>query len=255
RPSGGWMDESDHHAVVARGTRTSRPSLFVDRDEAGDEPGQGAGRSTGAGAPARVAGEPLVGRVLSVNIGRVRRIQVGERTAMSAIYKRAVAGDVAVQPFGLAGDEQADLSVHGGLSKAVYAYPAEHYPWWRRMRALEQVSLFDELEAEPLPYGALGENLTLSGLLEQDLWIGDCLVFARCVLRVTEPRYPCGKFTATLGMPSAARLMAREANCGVYLAVDQPGHLGVGEGFQLVPGSRQLRLVDLFRARMAGKRL
>jgi MOSC domain-containing protein YiiM len=194
-------------------------------------------------------------RVLSVNVATARRIQVGDRVMLSAIHKRPVQGDVAVHPLGLEGDEQADLSVHGGLSKAVYAYPGEHYAFWRRMRALEQVSLFDEIYDEPLPWGALGENLTLAGLLEHELWLGDCLVFARCTLRVSEPRYPCGKFTAALAMPGAAKLMVREANCGVYLAVDQPGHIQTGETFQLVPGPRRQSLVGLFKARMTGRKV
>ncbi|MEY2686609.1 MAG: hypothetical protein RL375_807 [Pseudomonadota bacterium] len=194
-------------------------------------------------------------QVLAVNVATARRTQVGDRVMLSAIHKRAVTGPVAVRPLGLEGDEQADLTVHGGLSKAVYAYPSEHYPFWRRSRALEQVSLFDELYDEPLPWGSLGENLTLSGLLETDLWIGDCLVFARCTLRVTEPRYPCGKFVAAMAFPTAARMMAREANCGVYLAVDQPGLIQAGERFQLVPGQRQVTLVEVFRAKMAGRKV
>ncbi|MEY4749245.1 MAG: hypothetical protein RIQ60_1459 [Pseudomonadota bacterium] len=196
-------------------------------------------------------------QVVSVNVASARRIQVGDRVMLSAIRKRPVSGDVAVQPLGLAGDEQADLNVHGGLAKAVYAYPGEHYPYWRDMRARERTSLFDEAGAgdEPLPYGALGENLTLAGLLESELWIGDRLVFARCVLRVSEPRYPCGKFAATLAMPGAAQLMVREANCGVYLAVEQPGLIRAGDSFQLEAGARQQSLVDLFRARMVGRRV
>jgi MOSC domain-containing protein YiiM len=202
-------------------------------------------------------------RVLSVNVAPARRIQVGERLMLSAIHKHPVAGDVVVRPLGLDGDEQADLTVHGGLSKAVYAYPGEHYPYWRRMRAQERASLFDDRGADHdadgavdlLPYGALGENLTLAGLQEHELWIGDRLVFARCTLRVSEPRYPCGKFTAALAMPSAARLMVSEANCGVYLAVDQPGLIRAGETFHLEPGPRQQSLVGLFKARMVGRKV
>jgi MOSC domain-containing protein YiiM len=194
-------------------------------------------------------------KVLSVNSGRARPVLIGGRKVLTAIGKVATGGSVAVRPLGLEGDEQADLSVHGGLSKAVYAYPGEHYAFWRRMRALEQVSLFDEIYDEPLPWGSLGENLTLAGLLEHELWLGDCLVFARCTLRVSEPRYPCGKFTAALAMPGAAKLMVREANCGVYLAVDQPGRIQAGETFQLVPGARQQSLVGLFKARMTGRKM
>jgi MOSC domain-containing protein YiiM len=205
--------------------------------------------------PATAPAARLRGKVLSVNVGRAQKLRVGDRTVLTAIGKRAVAQAVEVRPLGLAGDEQVDLTVHGGLAKAVYAYPSEHYAFWRRARALDQVSLFDELIEEDLPWGSLGENLTLSGLLETRLWVGDYLVFARCVLRVTEPRQPCGKFTASLGLPTAAKLMAQEANCGSYLAVDQAGLIEAGEHFELVPGARQQSLVGLFRAQLKPARL
>jgi MOSC domain-containing protein YiiM len=197
--------------------------------------------------------QPRTIQVLSVNVAKARRIQIGDRAVLSAIHKRAVDGPVEVRPLGLAGDEQADPSVHGGLAKAVYAYPSEHYPYWRRVRAQEQGSLLDDLHHDALPWGALGENLTLAGLLEDELWLGDCLVFAHCTLRVSEPRYPCGKFTATLGVPTAAKLMVRLANCGVYLAVDRPGQIQAGDIAELVPGARRQSLVGLFRARMGAK--
>ena len=109
------------------------------------------------------------GTVQSVNVSLARGIEINGRRVMTAIGKRAVAGAVAVGPMGLAGDEQADLSVHGGLGKAVYAYPGEHYPFWQTVRAQARVSLWDEA----LPPGSLGENLTLGGLLETQAWVGD----------------------------------------------------------------------------------
>ena len=101
----------------------------------------------------------MAAQLLSVNLGLAREVEIGGRKVMTAIGKRAVAGPVAVRPLGLVGDEQADLSVHGGLGKAVYAYPAEHYPFWQTVRAQARASLWDEA----LPPGSLGENLTISG--------------------------------------------------------------------------------------------
>jgi len=154
---------------------------------------------------------------------------------------------VAVGPMGVAGDEQADTSVHGGLSKAVYAYPVEHYPFWQTVRAQAGVAGWDAL----LPHGALGENLTLTGLLENQAWVGDVLRFSDCELAVSEPRFPCFKFNAAMGFKHASKLMAANAWCGFYLSVRSPGHVAAGEAFELVPGPREVGISELFRARAA----
>jgi len=184
-------------------------------------------------------------RVLSVNVSPARPLAVGERTVLSGIGKRAVAADVAVRRLGLDGDEQADPSVHGGLSKAVYAYPSEHYPFWRTVRAQAGVSLWDE----PLPWGWLGENLTLAGLVESQVCIGDVLRFPDCALAVSEPRFPCFKLNAVMGFAHASRLMVQSAWCGFYLAVRVPGRLRAGDAFEVLPGPREVGIVELFRAR------
>ena len=186
----------------------------------------------------------------SVNVSLAREMLIGDRKVMTGIGKRSVPGTVAVGPMGLAGDEQADLSVHGGLSKAVYAYPAEHYPFWQTVRAQARVASWEDA----LPSGALGENLTISGLLETQVWVGDVLRFAGCELAVSEPRFPCFKFNAAMGFNQAAKLMTANAWCGFYLAVRVPGHLGAGETFELVPGPREVGITELFRSRVAGQR-
>ena len=183
--------------------------------------------------------------VNSVNVSLARRVDINGRAVMTAIGKRAVIGPVVVDAMGLAGDEQADLTVHGGLSKAVYAYPSEHYTFWQTVRAQAQVSLWDEA----LPPGFMGENLTLSGLLESEVFIGDVLRFADCQLAVSEPRYPCFKFNAAMGFKQASKLMAATAWCGFYLAVREPGNISAGEAFELVPGPREVNLRDLFMTR------
>ena len=149
-------------------------------------------------------------KLLSVQIAQSRRVQIDGRSILTAIHKQPVLGRVDVLPMGLVGDEQADLSVHGGLGKAVYAYPNEHYAFWRESRAHAGVAAIDDT----LPWGSVGENLTLEGLLETDVWVGDLLQFSHCVLRVTQPREPCFKFNAAMGFKGAAKAMAQRGCCG-----------------------------------------
>lgn len=165
---------------------------------------------------------------------------VGGRKRVSAIGKTAVTGPVEVSALGLAGDEQADLTVHGGLRKALYALPSEHLPWWQAQRQAHGATMFEE----PLAPGFLGENLSLQGLFEHELFIGDRLNFGGVVLRVTEPREPCGKFNAVMGYPEAAKDMLRSGRCGFYLAVDRPGLLQAGDGFELIPGPRSMGVLQ-----------
>jgi len=189
-------------------------------------------------------------KVLSVNVARASPVAINGRRVMTAAGKRPVEGSRAVLALGLEGDEQADLSVHGGQSKAVYAYPSEHYAFWRTVRAQAGVSLWDEA----LPNGALGENLTLAGVLESGLWIGDVLRFPHCALAVSEPRYPCFKFNAAMGFPHAGKLMTESGWCGAYLAVREPGTIAPGQAFTLAPGPREVGIVELFKARMSKAR-
>ena len=189
-------------------------------------------------------------KLLSIQIGQALRAKFGERTLLTAGHKRGVGGDMAVLPLGLMGDEQADLSVHGGLDKAVYAYPSEHYPFWQQARAAHGVNPMDD----SLPNGSMGENLTFSGLLETQLWVGDRLKFSNCVLAVTLPREPCFKFNISMGFSAASKTMAETGFCGVYLAVDQPGSLRAGEAFELQPGRRSVSVLQLFNAKAAKHR-
>lgn len=187
--------------------------------------------------------------LLSLNIAAARPLVIDGREVMSGIVKRSVAGPVAVRAMGLAGDEQADLSVHGGLSKAVYAYPVEHFGFWQTVRAQAKAAAWDEV----LPPGSMGENLTLQGLLETGAWIGDVLRFADCELAVSEPRFPCFKFNAVMGFNQASKLMGANAWCGFYLAVRVAGTLRAGESFELIPGPREVGITELFRSRVAGR--
>ena len=186
-------------------------------------------------------------RLLSVNVGMCQRLRAGERSVLSAIGKHAVAGAVRVGRLGLEGDEQADLSVHGGLDKAVYAYPAAHYAFWQAQRRERGVSLFDA----DLPPGFMGENLTVEGLLEHEVYVGDRLHFPDCVLRITAPREPCYKFTVVMGFAQAGRTMAQTGNCGYYLAAEQPGTLATGQTGWLQPGQRSLSIAQALAGKWA----
>jgi MOSC domain-containing protein YiiM len=188
-------------------------------------------------------------RVVSVNVARASLRRIGGAQVPTAIGKRPVSGAAAVRPLGLAGDEQADLSVHGGLSKSVYAYPHEHYAFWQVVRAQARVAAWDEV----LPPGTMGENLTLQGLLEGDMWIGDYLRLPHCTLAVSEPRQPCFKFNDVMGFGQAAKLMQQSGYCGSYLSVIETGHVQAGDEATLVPGPREVNLRELFMARRAAR--
>ncbi|MEY3610990.1 MAG: hypothetical protein RJB14_712 [Pseudomonadota bacterium] len=180
------------------------------------------------------------GTLLAIQTGQVRPLMVGGRKLVSAIGKTTVSGPIAVGVLGLAGDEQADLSVHGGLNKAVYALPSEHLAWWQAQRQIRGATMFEEV----LSPGYLGENLSLQGLLEHELFIGDRLDFGEVVLRVTQPREPCGKFNAVMGYDLAAKDMVQSGRCGFYLAVERGGILEAGAPCQVLAGSQSTRVSE-----------
>ena len=182
-----------------------------------------------------------------LSVGTAQPVRIGERRILTAIGKAPVAGPVRAGRLGLDGDEQADLCVHGGLDKAVYAYPAAHYAFWQAQRRKHGVGLFDEV----LPPGFMGENLTVEGLLEHEVYVGDRLHFPDCVLRVTAPREPCYKFNAVMGFVQAGRTMALTGNCGYYLAVDQPGTIAAGQRAWLQPGQRGLSIAQALAGKWA----
>jgi MOSC domain-containing protein YiiM len=188
--------------------------------------------------------------LLSINTAQAAPIEVDGRRIMTGIGKRSVSRlmqptRIEVGTLGLAGDEQADLTVHGGLSKAVYAYPFEHYAFWQTVRAQAGAQMWHD----PLPHGLLGENLTITGLLESDVYVGDVLHFPHCSLAVSEPRQPCFKFAAAMGFKQAPKMMSQSGYCGFYLAVRQPGSIAAGETFELIPGPREVSIPELFKLR------
>jgi MOSC domain-containing protein YiiM len=141
---------------------------------------------------------------------------------MSAIFKAPVTGRVAAGPEGLDGDEQADLRVHGGPDKAVYAYAEEDTAWWAA-----------ELE-RPLGPGAFGENLTVAGLDVTGAVIGERWRVGTTELEVCQPRQPCSKLGIRFGDPRMVRRFAQVARPGAYLRVIVPGELGAGDPIEVV---------------------
>jgi len=155
----------------------------------------------------------------------------------TGIFKEPVADRVMLRTLNLDGDRQADLSVHGGPSKAVYAYPSEHYEYWRH-----------ELPEMELPWGMFGENFTTEGLHEAQLNIGDQFRIGSAVVMVTEPRMPCYKLGIRLGRADIIKKFLASERTGFYLSVLREGEVGVGDQFKLIKNNEQsVRVSDVTR--------
>ena len=156
-------------------------------------------------------------RLVSVNVGLPREVEWHGQRVRTSIWKSPVEGQVRVASLNLEGDEQSDLSVHGGADKAVYVYPREHYEYWGR-----------ELPGKDLPWGAFGENLTTEGLLEPEVRIGDRLRIGSAELVVTQPRMPCFKLGIRFGRDDMVKRFLRSGRTGFYLAVLREGAVASG---------------------------
>ncbi len=177
-------------------------------------------------------------RLLSLNVGRARVIgsRHGE-DVLSAIAKQPVTAEtILVQADGLDGDQQADLSVHGGLDKAVYAYPSEHWPWWQQDNGLA---------CAPATFG---ENLTVSGAQEHDIAIGDRFEWGQAVLEVSQPRAPCFKLALHTGRPDVPGLMTQSARCGWYLRVLREGRASRNAALRRIHRSEAPTVAEAFTA-------
>ena len=156
--------------------------------------------------------------IASVNVGRPREVEWRGDLVTTSIFKEPVEGPVTVSRLNLEGDEQADLSVHGGPSKAVYVYHAEHYELWR-----------DELPEDDLGWGAFGENLTIAGLPREDgIHIGDVLRAGSALLAVTQPRLPCFKLSVRLGRADMVKRFLASGRTGFYVSVVEEGVVAAG---------------------------
>jgi len=162
-------------------------------------------------------------KVLSINVGLPRDVEWRGKVVRTSIFKQPLSGRVRVTRLNVEGDRQSDLTVHGGADKAVYAYPSEHYAFWR-----------DQLPAKELHWGAFGENLTTEGLLEGKVHIGDRFRAGSAEFVVTQPRMPCFKLGIRFNRPGIVKQFLRSGRTGFYLAVVQEGDIGAGDPLDLV---------------------
>ncbi len=187
--------------------------------------------------PSERAEDFSVMRVVSVNVGLPREVQRGTDLVRTGIHKEPIRGRVAVRRHNLAGDGQADLSVHGGPDKAVYAYPIENYWYWS-----------EQLPGRELPFGIFGENLTVEGLPEDAVHIGDELQLGSARLAVTQPRLPCFKLGIRFGDADMVPRFLASNRPGYYLAVLEEGDLGAGDAVEIVHrDENRLAVTELFR--------
>lgn len=162
-------------------------------------------------------------QLISINVGQPRTVAWQSRAVTTSIFKAPIAGPVAVGALNLGGDQQSDLSVHGGVRKAIYVYPAEYYDYWRA-----------ELPEAALPWGAFGENFTTSGLLDDAVYVGDRLRVGSAEVVVTEPRLPCYKLGLKFGRADMVKRFLNSRRTGFYLAVTQPGMAQAGDAIELI---------------------
>jgi MOSC domain-containing protein YiiM len=162
-------------------------------------------------------------KLLSVNVGLPREIEWKGKLVRTSIFKAPVLGRVRVTQLNLEGDQQSDLSVHGGIDKAVYAYPSEHYPFWHQ-----------ELAGMDLPWGVFGENFTTEGLLEEAVHIGDRLRIGSAEFVVTQPRMPCFKLGIRFDRPDIVKRFLQSGRSGFYFAVLKEGEVTVGDSIELL---------------------
>ena len=162
-------------------------------------------------------------KVLSVNVGLPRKVLFDGKIITTAIFKDPVEGPIMLRKLNLDGDKQADLTVHGGVNKAVYSYPAEHYDYWRK-----------QLPDIDLMWGMFGENFTTEGLMEDDVNIGDQLRIGSAKLIATQPRMPCYKLGVRFGRMDMIRRFLASGRPGIYFKVLGEGKIQVGDNINII---------------------
>jgi len=157
-------------------------------------------------------------KLISVNVGLPQGVESHGKVVRTSIWKKPVVGRVRAATLNLEGDRQSDLSVHGGVYKAVYAYPSEHYSYWRNI-----------LPNNDLPWGAFGENFTIEGLLENDVRIGDRFQIGSAEFMVTQPRMPCYKLGIRFNRTDVIKLFLQSKRSGFYFSVLREGEVEAGD--------------------------
>lgn len=176
-------------------------------------------------------------KLISLNVGLPRIVESNGEPVTTGIFKEPKQGPVMLRKLNLDGDRQADLTVHGGVSKAVYGYPVEHYEFWRR-----------ELTDMELPFGMFGENFTTEGLREDTLNVGDRFRIGEAELMVTEPRLPCYKLGIKFGRSDILRRFLQSRRTGFYFAVVKEGQVEAGDEIELLSrDSNNISIADITR--------
>src|SRR5882724_3873456 len=176
-------------------------------------------------------------KLLSVNVGLPREVSWQGKLVTTGIFKEPVHQRVFARRLNLEGDRQADLTVHGGVTKAVYAYPSEHYAFWRA-----------ELPDMDLPFGMFGENFTTEGLLEDAVYIGDRFRIGEAEVMVTEPRMPCYKLGLKFGRADIIKRFLASRRTGFYFAVVHEGMVGASDAIELIGREQQeISVADITR--------
>jgi MOSC domain-containing protein YiiM len=176
-------------------------------------------------------------KIISISVSRPRLSMWKGEPVSTGIFKEPVEGSVMLRTLNLDGDRQADLTVHGGPTKAVYAYPSEHYEFWKQ-----------ELPEMQLPFGMFGENFTTEGMLEAEINIGDRFRIGHAELMVTEPRMPCYKLGIKFGRTDILRRFLVSGRSGFYFSVLQEGEVAAGD--RIVPLSQDkhnVKVADIVR--------
>jgi len=176
-------------------------------------------------------------RVISVNVGQPRKVLVNGEIVETGIYKAPVEGRVAIRRLNIDGDRQADLTVHGGWDKAIYAYPIEHYEYWQEQ--------FPEMD---LPWGMFGENLSITGLFEDAVHIGDHFQVGTARLMVTQPRLPCYKLGIKFEREDIIKRFLVSGRTGFYFAVLEEGKVAAGDPITLLHrDEHDITIADIVR--------
>jgi MOSC domain-containing protein YiiM len=161
-------------------------------------------------------------KLLSISVGLPREIEWKGKIVRTSIFKAPVSGRTRVAKLNVEGDQQSDLTVHGGIDKAVYVYPSEHYPFWH-----------GELPDMELPWGVFGENFTTEGLLENTR-VGDRFQIGSAEFVVTQPRMPCYKLGIRFNRPDMVKRFLESGRTGFYLAVLKEGEVAAGDSIELL---------------------
>ena len=178
-------------------------------------------------------------KLLSVNVSQPKEVSYNGKRIKTGIFKEPVSGRTMMRQLNLDGDGQGDPTVHGGIHKAVYIYTIEHYDYWKR-----------ELVRDDLTYGQFGENLTVEGLLEETVHIGDVFRVGEALVEVSQPRVPCFKLGIKMGNARIVKPFLASERVGFYVRVLEEGEVGAGDAIERTKvGEGQMTVKEIVHLR------